>query len=186
VQFTVRLPRWLATTCAIVVAAVAVAALLPATASSDSSITVCVNSMNGNLTSDLTTCDPTNRITFNQSGPAGATGATGAAGPAGPAGATGPAGAAGTPGPATHLAKSKPSLTARIETSLAVQAATLTDINHDMRSSLATTTELAPSTDPTVATLQTAVNVQGTSITRLVNVLRALSKAQSQLLQGLE
>jgi hypothetical protein len=183
VQFTVRLPRWLATTCAIVVAAVAVAALLPATASSDSSITVCVNSTNGNLTSDLTTCDPANRITWNQSGAAGA---TGAAGPAGPAGATGAAGAAGTPGPATHLAKSKPSLTARLETSIAVQAATLTDINHDMRASLATTTNLAPSTDPTIATLQTAVNVQGTSITRLVNVLRSLSKAQSQLLQGLE
>ena len=44
-QFTVRLPRWLATTCAIVVAAVAVAALLPATASSDTvnAITVCID-----------------------------------------------------------------------------------------------------------------------------------------------
>lgn len=182
-QFTVRLPRWLATTCAIVVATVAVAALLPATASSDSSIVVCVNPATGVLSAEVSSCAPADKLTLSQSGP---TGATGAAGPAGPAGATGAAGAAGTPGPATHLARSKPSLTARLETSLAVQAATLTDINHDMRASLATTTTLAPSTDPTIATLQTAVNVQGTSIARLVNVLRSLSKAQAQLVQGLE
>jgi hypothetical protein len=183
VQFTVRLPRWLATTCAIVVAAVAVAALLPATASSDSAIIVCVDHMTGVLSADVSACPAADKLTLSQTGPTGATGATG---PAGPAGATGPAGAAGAPGAATHLAKSRPSLTARLETSLAVQAATLTDINHDMRASLATTKKLAPSTDPTTATLQNAVNVQGTSIARLVNVLRSLSKAQAQLLQGLE
>ncbi len=67
-----------------------------------------------------------------------------------------------------------------------MQAGTLTDVNHDLRASSATITGLAPSADPTTAAIQQAAVVQGTQIARLVNVLRALSKAQTQLLQGLE
>jgi hypothetical protein len=85
-----------------------------------------------------------------------------------------------------HLARSKPALTARIEAALEIQSATITAVNRDVRASLASTSKLAPSSDSTVAALQTAVNVQGASIARLINVVRALTKAQGQLLQGLE
>jgi hypothetical protein len=175
VQFTVRLPRWLATTLAIVVAAVAVAAVLPATAASDSSIVVCIDPGTKNLTVDPSCTGST--LSWNQQGVAGAAGA---------AGATGPAGAIGPVGPAVHLAKTQPTLTARIEASLEVQSATITDVNRDIRASLALSNKLLPSTDPTIAELQDAVKVQGSSIGRLVNVLRALTKAQNQLLRGLE
>ena len=171
-QFTVRLPRFAVTAFAIVVAAVAVAALLPATASSDTSIVVCIDPTTKNLTVDPACTG--SALSWNQQGAAGANGATGPAGPAGPQ------------GPAVHLSKSKPALAAKIEVALEVQSAIITDVNHTVRDSLATTSKLTPSTDPTVAALQVAVNTQGTAIGRLVNVLRALSKAQSQLLQGLE
>jgi hypothetical protein len=175
VQFTVRLPRWLATTLAILVAAVGVAVVLPATASSDSAIVVCIDPATKNLTVDPTCTGST--LTWNQQGVAGAAGAAGASGPAGPKGA---------PGPAVHLGTSKPTLTAKIEAALEVQSATITDVNHDIRASLALSNALLPSTDPTILGLQDAVKAQGTSIGRLVNVLRALSKAQNQLLLGLE
>lgn len=179
-QFTVRLPRWFATACAIVVGAVAVAAWLPATAGSASSavIKVCV---------DPTTFDLTVRgdctgqiISWNQDGVPGTNGTNGATGP------TGPAGPAGAAGPAVHLARSKPALTAKIESALEIQSAAITAVNRDLRASRATTSALAPSADPTVAALQGGLKVQGSSIARLVNVLRALTKAQTQLLQGLE
>jgi hypothetical protein len=175
VQFTVRLPRFVATAFAIVVAAVAVTAVLPATAASDTSIVVCIDPTTMNLTIDPTCTG--SRLTWNQQGVAGANGA---------AGATGPAGPAGPQGPAVRLNKSKPALAARIEAALEIQDATISNVNHDLHASLATTSKLAPSTDPTVQALQTAVNVQGSAIARLVNVLRALTKAQRQLLQGLE
>jgi hypothetical protein len=175
VQFTVRLPRWVATTCAIVVAAVAVAALLPATASSDTQIVVCIDPATKDLTVAATCTGST--LSWNQAGVAGTNGAAGATGPAGPAGAA---------GPATHLARSKPALTARIESALEVQSAAITGVNRDLRASLATTSALLPSSDPTIAALQAGLGVQGSSIARLVNVLRALTKAQTQLLQGLE
>jgi hypothetical protein len=175
VQFTVRLPRWFATTLAIVVAAVGVAVVLPATASSDSSIVVCIDPISKNLTVDPGCTGST--LSWNQQGLAGTAGA---------AGATGPAGAAGPAGPAVHLAKTQPTLTARVEASLEVQGATITDVNRDIRASLALSNKLLPSTDPTIAELQDAVKVQGSSLGRLVNVLRALTKAQNQLLRGLE
>jgi hypothetical protein len=175
VQFTVRLPRWLVTTCAIVVAAVGVATVLPATASSDSSIVVCIDPITKNLTVDPACTGST--LTWNQQGVAGAAGAAGATGPTGP---QGPA------GPAVHLGTSRPTLTANIEAALQVQSATITDVNRNVRASLALTNALLPSTDPTILGLQGAVKVQGTSIGRLVNVLRALVKAQNQLLHGLE
>jgi hypothetical protein len=175
VQFTVRLPRWLATTLAIIVAAAGVAVVLPATASSDSSIVVCIDPATKNLTVDPACTGST--LTWNQQGVAGAAGAAGASGPAGP---IGPA------GPAVHLAKTQPTLAARIEASLELQSATITDVNRDIRASVALSNKLLPSTDPTIAELQDAVKVQGSSIGRLVNVLRALTKAQNQLLRGLE
>jgi hypothetical protein len=175
VQFTVRLPRFAVTAVAIIVAAVAVAAMLPATASSDTQIVVCVDPTTMNLTLDASCTG--SHLSWNQQGVAGAAGA---------AGATGAAGPAGPQGPAVHLARSKPALTARIEAALEVQSATISDVNHAVRDSLATTAKLTPSADPTVAVLQVAVNAQGTALARLINVLRALSKAQSQLLQGLE
>ena len=49
-QFTVRLPRWVATTVAIVVASVVVAAVLPAVANSDTKIVVCIDPTTLNLT----------------------------------------------------------------------------------------------------------------------------------------
>jgi hypothetical protein len=85
-----------------------------------------------------------------------------------------------------HLGTSRPTLTANIEAALQVQSATITDVNRNVRASLALTNALLPSTDPTILGLQGAVKVQGTSIGRLVNVLRALVKAQNQLLHGLE
>jgi hypothetical protein len=160
------------------VAAVAVAALLPATASSDTQIVVCVDPTTMNLTVAASCTGST--LSWNQQGAAGKDGAAGAAG------ATGPAGPAGAPGPAVHLAKSKPALAAKIESALEIQTTTISDVNHDLRASLAGTNALLPSADPTVAALQAGVKVQGTSIARLVNVLRALTKAQTQLLQGLE
>jgi hypothetical protein len=172
VQFTVRLPRFVATAFAIVVAAVAVTAVVPATAASDTSIVVCIDPTTKNLTVDPACSGST--LTWNQQGVAGTTGATGPAGPAGPQ------------GPAVHLNKSKPVLAARIEAALEIQDATISNVNHDLHASLTTTSKLAPATDPTVQALQTAVNVQGSALARLVNVLRALTKAQRQLLQGLE
>ena len=174
-QFTVRLPRWLVTGLAIVVAAVGVATVLPATASSDSSIVVCIDPTTKDLTVDPTCTGST--LSWNQQGVAGAPGLAGATGPAGPMGAS---------GPTVHLATSQPTLTAKIEAALEVQTTTITDVNHDIRASLALSKGAVPSTDPTIAGLQTAVAVQGTSIARLVNVLRALAKAQGQLLHGLE
>lgn len=174
-QFTVRLPRFIATAFAIVVVVAAVTAVLPATAASDTSIVVCIDPATKNLTIDPACAGST--LTWNQQGVAGTNGATGATGPAGPA---------GPQGPAMHLNKSKPALAARIEASLEIQDSTISNVNHDLHASLATTSKLAPSTDPTVLALQTAVNVQGSAIARLVNVLRALTKAQRQLLQGLE
>ena len=38
----------------------------------------------------------------------------------------------------------------------------------------------------TVNALETAVNVQGLAIARLINVMKALTKAQTQLLKGIE
>jgi hypothetical protein len=175
VQFTVRLPRFVATAFAIVVVVVAVTAVLPATAASDTSIVVCIDPATKNLTIDPACAGST--LTWNQQGVAGTNGATGATGPTGPA---------GPQGPTMHLNKSKPALAARIEAALEIQDSTISNVNHDLHASLATTSKLAPSTDPTVLTLQTAVNVQGSAIARLVNVLRALTKAQRQLLQGLE
>ena len=175
-QLTVRLPRWLATTLAIVVAAVAVAVVLPATAVErllDHRLRR-PGHEGPDLRSDL-------HRQHAHLEPAGGRGRRrGAAGAAGPAGPTGPA------GPAVHLAKTQPTLTARIEASLEVQSATITDVNRDIRASSRSRTSSSPSTDPTIAELQDAVKVQGTSIGRLVNVLRALTKAQNQLLRGLE
>ena len=176
-QFTVRLPRWVATTCAIVAAAVVVAALLPATASSDSQLVVCIDPTTKAVVA--ADCGGT-VVSLNQQGVAGKDGAPGAAGAAGPVGPAGPA------GPAFHLAKARPALAARIEAALEIQSAAITGVNRDLRASLAATNALAPSTDPTIAALQSGVRVQGSSIARLVNVLRALTKAQTQLLQGLE
>jgi hypothetical protein len=179
VQFTVRLPRWLATTLAIVIASVAVAALLPAIAASDSPIIkVCIDPASNDLTVNPTCTGST--ISWNQQGVAGTNGAAGATG------ATGATGPAGAPGPALHLAKSKPGLEAKIEAALAVQSATLTDINHDLRTSAAITTKLTPSSDPTLAAVQTGLNVQAAQLARIVNVLRSLTKAQGLLLQGIE
>ena len=165
-QFTVRLPRWLATTFAIVVASVAVAALLPAVAASDGA------DHQGLHRSDDERPDrqPDLHRQHDQLEPAGRRRPGGR--DRSPTGAAGAAGAAGAPGPAFHLAKAKPTLEAKIEASLAVQSATLTDINHDLRDSLAITQKLAPSTDPTLAAVQTGLNVQGAEIARLVNVLR--------------
>jgi hypothetical protein len=178
VQLTVRLPRWLVTALAIVVAAVGVATVLPATAESDSSIVVCIDPVTKDLTVDPTCTGST--LTWSQQGVAGA------AGPAGAAGATGPAGPKGDTGPPVRLATSHPTLTARLEASLEVESTTITDVNHDLRASLALSNAVLPSTDPTIAGLQNAVKVQGTSIGRLLNVLRDLAKTQGQLLRGLE
>jgi hypothetical protein len=176
VQFTVRLSRLGATVLAMV-AAVAVLVVLPASASSDATISVCVNP----ATLDLTLAQCNGQVlTWNQTGIAGAAGTVGATG------ATGPAGPAGPAGPVMHLSKTHPALAAQIQASLAVQASVLTDINDDVRTGLATTKRLPPSTDPTVKALQAQVAVQGAAINRLVNVLRALSKAQAQLVQGLQ
>jgi hypothetical protein len=179
VQLTVRVPRFVATFIAIIVAVVAVAVVLPATASSDTSIVVCVDPTSLDLTVNPTCTGST--LSWNQTGVAGAAGATGATGPAGPAGAAGKSTVA-----AVHLNTSKPALVARIEASLLVQAGVLTDINDTTRSGLATLRALPPSADPSVASLQTQVEGQAVSINRLVNALRALSKTQTQLLQGLE
>jgi hypothetical protein len=173
VQFTVRLSRLGATVLA-TVAAVAVLVALPASASSDATISVCVDPTT--LVLSLSQCGG-QVLTWNQTGVAGAAGTVGATGPAGPAG---PAGLA------THLSKSHPALAAQIQTSLVVQASVLTDVNDAVRQGLATTKKLTPSTDPTVLALQTQLAVQGAAINRLVNVLRALSKAQTQLIQGLQ
>jgi hypothetical protein len=182
VQITIRLPRFAVTAAAILVAAVTVVALLPASASSDSvtTFTACVDPTTQDLT--FSACGGS-VITWNQAGTPGAQGATGATGAAG---ATGPAGAAGAAGPATHLDKSKPALVAKIQTALAVQGAVLTDINGNVRDSLATAKLLAPSADPAVAVLQHELAVEGSAEQRLVNVMRALSKAQALLLQGLQ
>jgi hypothetical protein len=59
-------------------------------------------------------------------------------------------------------------------------------VNDSVRSGLATVKKLPPATDPTVKALQAQIAVQGAAINKLVNVLRALSKAQTQLVQGLE
>jgi hypothetical protein len=176
VQFTVRLSR-LGATVLVTVAAIAVLVVLPASASSDATISVCVDPTSLNLT--LAQCGG-QVLTWNQAG------ITGAAGAAGANGATGPAGPAGAAGPVMHLGKTHPALAAQIQASLVVQASVLTDINDDVRTGLATTKNLAPSADPTVKVLQTQLAVQGAAINRLVNVLRALSKAQTQLVQGLQ
>jgi hypothetical protein len=172
VQFTVRLPRWVATTIAIVVASVAVATVLPAVANSDSTIVVCIDPTTKNLTVDPTCTGQV--ISWAQQGIAGTAGAAGATGPAGPA------------GPTAHLAKSKPSLVAKLETTLDVQAQTLRDVNGDVHASVVATSKLQPVSDPTVSALEDAVNVQGLAIVRLINVMKALNKAQGQLLQGIE
>jgi hypothetical protein len=172
VQFTVRVPRWSAIALAIVVASVAVAAILPASAIGGSQIVVCIDT-SGNLTVSPT-CTTGQTLTWDQAGVAGAAGVTG------PAGATGPA------GPATHLLKSKPLIAAKIEATIDVQTATLKDVNANVRAALATTAKLRPSLDPTTAAIQAEVNVQGASITRLINVLRGLAQAQKLLLQGVE
>src|SRR5882724_312493 len=78
VQFTVRLPRFVATAFAIVVAAVAVTAVVPATAASDTSIVVCIDPTTKNLTVDPACSGST--LTWNQQGVAGTNGATGAIG----------------------------------------------------------------------------------------------------------
>jgi hypothetical protein len=179
VQFTVRLPRVVATSFAIVVAAVAVAAWLPANAESQGAIIkVCVDPTTQDLTLAASCTGQT--ITWNQDGAPGANGANGATGATGPAGPVGPA------GPPVHLAKTRPALTAKLEAAIEVQQSTITDVNRQMRASLATVLKLPPSTDPTTAAVQAAVNVHGTSIARLVNVLRALARAQDHLLLGLE
>ncbi|MEO9175304.1 MAG: hypothetical protein ABI317_07290, partial [Gaiellales bacterium] len=89
-------------------------------------------------------------------------------------------------GPVMHLGKTRPALVAQIQATLVVQAGVLTDVNDAVRTGLATTKKLAPSTDPTVKVLQAQLAVQGAAINKLVNVLRALSKAQTQLVQGLQ
>jgi hypothetical protein len=176
VQLTVRVPRLAATFVAIVVAVAAVAVVLPATAASDSVIRVCVDP-----TSLALTVDPActgSLLTWNQAGVPGPAGATGAVGPAGPAGKATVA--------AVHLNTSKPALVARIESNLLVQAGVLTDVNDTVRRGLAASRAAPPSIDPAVTALRTQVELQAVSLNRLVNVLRALSKTQSQLLQGLE
>jgi hypothetical protein len=172
VQFTVRLPRWVATGIAIVVASLVVATVLPAVASSDTKIVVCIDPTTLNLTVNASCTGQT--LSWAQAGVAGAPGATGATGPAGPA------------GPTAHLAKSKPSLVAKLETVLDVQAQTLRDVNGDVHASVVTASKLQPVSDPTVSSLEDAVNVQGLAIARLINVMKALTKAQDQLLQGLQ
>jgi hypothetical protein len=179
VQLTVRVPRVVATSVAIVVAFAAVAVMLPATAVSDTSIVVCIDPATQNLTVNPSCTGST--LSWAQAGVAGAAGATGAQGAAGAAGPAGKDGAT----TALHLNTSRPSLVARIETTLQVQGDVLTDVNDTVRKGLATTRALAPSADPSVAALQTQVENQAVSINRLVNVLRALSKAQLQLVQGL-
>jgi hypothetical protein len=182
VQLTVRIPRWVMTGLAILVASVGMAALLPAIASSDSVVTynACIDPMTQDITFD-SSCTGT-AITWNQTGPAGADGAAGQDGAPGPAGPAGPAGAV------AHLDKSKPALVAKILTTLAVQNSVASDVNSNIRAGLAASKKLtvAPTTDPVVGALQTQLALQGASIERLVNVLRALSKAQALLVQGLE
>jgi ABC-type uncharacterized transport system auxiliary subunit len=85
-----------------------------------------------------------------------------------------------------HLAKSRPTLAANLETTLDVQAQTLRDVNGDVRASVVATSKLQPASDPTVNALETAVNVQGLAIARLINVMKALTKAQTQLLKAIE
>jgi hypothetical protein len=172
VQFTVRLPRWVATTIAIVVASVAVATVLPAVANSDSSIVVCIDPATLNLTVSGACTGQT--LSWAQQGIAGAQGAPGATGPTGPA------------GPTARLAKTKPSLVANLETALDVQSQTLHDVNGDVHASVVAASKLQPGSDPTVNALEDAVNVQGLAIVRLINVMKALTKAQGQLLQGIE
>jgi hypothetical protein len=172
VQFTVRLPRWVATTIAIVVASVAVAIVLPAVANSDSKIVVCIDPTTFNLTVASTCTGQT--LSWNQQGLAGAAGTTGATGPAGPA------------GPVARLGKSKPSLVAKLETAMDIQAQTLRDVTGDVHASVVATSKLQPASDPTVKALEDAVNVQGLAMVRLINVMKALNKAQGQLLQGIE
>jgi hypothetical protein len=176
VQFTVRLSRRAATGLAILSALVAMV-VLPASASSDTTISVCVDPATFVLS--FSQCGG-QVVSWNQSGVPGTAGAAGAAGATGPAGPRGPA------GPATHLDKTHPALAAQIQAALVVQAGVLTDVNDSVRTGLATMKKLPPSTDPTVKALQAQVAAQGAAINKLVNVLRALSKAQSQLVSGLE
>jgi len=180
VQLTVRVPRFVATSVVILVAFVAVAVALPATAVSDTSIVVCIDPATQVLTVNPSCTGGT--LSWAQAGVQGPAGAQGPAGPTGPAGPAGKAAA----NPVVHLNTTRPSLVARIETSLQVQADVLTDVNDAVRQGLATTRALPPSADPAVATLQTQAETQAVSINRLVNVLRALSKAQLQLLAGLQ
>jgi hypothetical protein len=176
VQFTVRLSRRAATGLAIM-SALAAMVMLPASASSDSTISVCVDPATFVLS--FSQCGG-QVVTWNQSG------VPGAAGAAGLPGATGPAGPRGPAGPVMHLDKTHPALAAQIQAALLVQAGVLTNVNDSVRTGLAAAKKLPPSTDPTVQALQGQLAVQGAAINKLVNVLRALSKAQGQLVQGLE
>jgi hypothetical protein len=176
VQFTVRLSRRAATGLAIL-SALAAMVVLPASASSDATISVCVDPTT--LVLSLAQCGG-QVLSWNQTGVPGAPGA------AGTAGATGLTGPRGPAGPSTNLGKTHPALAAQIQATLIVQAGVLTDVNDSVRTGLATAKKLPPSTDPTVKALQAEVAAQDVAINKLVNVLRALSKAQTQLLQGLE
>ncbi len=140
-QFTVRLPRWVATTVAIVVASVVVATVLPAVANSDTTIVVCV---------DPTTLEPDRQLGVHRTGaelePAGRR-------------RVGRRHRSYWPGRtcgarSRHLSKSKPTLTAKLETSLDVQAQTLRDVNDDVRASVVATSKLQPASDPTVNALR--------------------------------
>ena len=84
-----------------------------------------------------------------------------------------------------HLNTSKPALVAQIQSSLLVQAGVLTDVNDTVRSGLATTRRSPPRPIRRCDAADTGRG-QAVAINRLVNVLRALSKAQWQLVQGLQ
>ena len=175
-QLTVRLPRWLATTLAIVVAAVGVAVVLPATASSDTTDRRLHRSGHE---------EPDRRPGLHRQHAYAGTSRGSQAPRAPPAPPDLPV-RAGPPDPRCISRTSKPTLTAKIEAALEVQSATITDVNHDIRARSRSRTRSCRRPIRRSLGLQDAVKVQGTSIARLVNVLRALTKAQDQLLRGLE
>jgi hypothetical protein len=180
VSHIARLPRPIASLLVIIAAVIAVSAVLPSTAASDATITVCVDPTTLNL--NINAACTGQLISWNQSG---LQGPIGPQGPAGAAGATGATGVAGKSA-AVHLNVSKPALVANIEATMVIQSGVLKDVNDDLHQSAAAAKKIPPSSDPTVAALQTQLTAQTTATERLLNVLRAISKAQTQLLHGLE
>jgi hypothetical protein len=180
VSHIARLPRRIASSLAVVAAVITVWAVLPSSAASDATITVCIDPTTLNLT--ISAACTGQVISWNQSGLQGPAGPQGPAGAAGAAGAEGPAGKNGV----VHLNVSKPSLVANIEATMVVQSGVLKDVNDDLHRSAAAAKKVAPSGDPAVAALQTQLTAQTSAMERLVNALRALSRTQTQLLHGLE